>query len=311
MRQCGFHAAASRSCQTHCHNNREVSTIRPSDRGFAGASHEIVTFPRYQRQLIDWLDLNVHHPVYMLFDADVTAARGHIRAYRTEMGAPLSLTAFITGCFARAIDEHKLLHAYRKGRGSLALFEDVDIAMPVERDLESQKVPVPCIIRAANRKSPAEIDREIRIAKTGENPQSRAMKWLPVWLVLPGFIRRFILRRLLANPVRRKAITGTAMVSAAGMFGIGPAWGISPPSYSVSLLVGALTKEPAQDGFGRARESLCLTVCVDHDVVDGAVAARFAQRFKELIESGSGLPTNQGVQAPQVSEVETASAARA
>jgi pyruvate/2-oxoglutarate dehydrogenase complex dihydrolipoamide acyltransferase (E2) component len=247
----------------------------------------------------------VRHPVYLLFEADVTTARHDIRAYRAEMGAPLSLTAFITGCFARAIDEHKLLHAYRKGRGSLALFDDVDIAMPIERDLESQKVPVPCIIRAANRKRLPEIEREIRTAKTGENPQSGAMKWLPIWLMLPGFLRRFILRRLLANPVRRKAITGTAMVSAAGMFGIGPAWGISPPSYSVSLLVGALRKEQVKDGFDQGRESICLTVCVDHDVVDGAVAARFAQRFKELIESGSGLRTDEAT-GSQSRDVKTA-----
>ena len=79
------------------------------------------------------------------------------------------------------------------------------------------------------------------------------------------------------------------MVSAAGMFGVGPAWGISPPSYSVSLIFGALTKRADRAGFGQQRESLCLTICVDHDVVDGAVAARFGQRFKELIESGAGL----------------------
>jgi pyruvate/2-oxoglutarate dehydrogenase complex dihydrolipoamide acyltransferase (E2) component len=44
-------------------------------------------------------------------------------------------------------------------------------------------------------------------------------------------------------------------------------------------------------GIGRrqAREVLCLTVSVDHDIVDGAPAARFTQRLKELIEEGHGL----------------------
>jgi pyruvate/2-oxoglutarate dehydrogenase complex dihydrolipoamide acyltransferase (E2) component len=37
------------------------------------------------------------------------------------------------------------------------------------------------------------------------------------------------------------------------------------------------------------REYLCLTVSFDHDIVDGAPAARFIQRFKDLVESGSGL----------------------
>jgi pyruvate/2-oxoglutarate dehydrogenase complex dihydrolipoamide acyltransferase (E2) component len=37
------------------------------------------------------------------------------------------------------------------------------------------------------------------------------------------------------------------------------------------------------------REHLCLTVSFDHDIIDGAPAARFIQHFKELVESSSGL----------------------
>jgi len=36
-------------------------------------------------------------------------------------------------------------------------------------------------------------------------------------------------------------------------------------------------------------ESLSFTISVDHDIVDGAPAARFAKRLKELIESSYGL----------------------
>ena len=43
--------------------------------------------------------------------------------------------------------------------------------------------------------------------------------------------------------------------------------------------------------FGRVvtREYLSLTVDLDHDIVDGAPAARFVQHVKELIERGNGL----------------------
>jgi len=37
------------------------------------------------------------------------------------------------------------------------------------------------------------------------------------------------------------------------------------------------------------REYLCVTISFDHDVVDGAPAARFTRQFKELIERGYGL----------------------
>jgi hypothetical protein len=37
------------------------------------------------------------------------------------------------------------------------------------------------------------------------------------------------------------------------------------------------------------REYLCVTVSMDHDIIDGAPAARFVQRLKELVEGGYGL----------------------
>jgi pyruvate/2-oxoglutarate dehydrogenase complex dihydrolipoamide acyltransferase (E2) component len=37
------------------------------------------------------------------------------------------------------------------------------------------------------------------------------------------------------------------------------------------------------------REYLCLTLTMDHDVIDGASAARLANHFKQLIETGSGV----------------------
>jgi hypothetical protein len=35
--------------------------------------------------------------------------------------------------------------------------------------------------------------------------------------------------------------------------------------------------------------NLSLTISFDHDIIDGAPAARFTERLKELIESGYGL----------------------
>lgn len=43
------------------------------------------------------------------------------------------------------------------------------------------------------------------------------------------------------------------------------------------------------DGQIAIPEYLSLTISVDHDIIDGAPAARFAQRLKDLIESGYGL----------------------
>ena len=260
------------------------------------SAYRLVPFPRFQRQMIDWLELmHRKHAAYILVEVDVTKARHDIRAFRAETGRHLSLTTYITACFAHALSENKLLHAYRKGRSRLALFDDVDVVVPVEREAEGQRIPMNVIVRAANTKSFEEIDQEIRAAKTGEHPQAGAEPWLPYWLLLPAFLRRFIWTRLMSNPYRRKRIMGTTIVTNAGMFGSGTGWGTFPSPYTCSVLVGSIAKKPAVvHEQVEVREYLCLTVSVDHDIVDGAVAARFVQQLKDLIEGTSLLDEVRG-----------------
>ena len=60
--------------------------------------------------------------------------------------------------------------------------------------------------------------------------------------------------------------------------------------HSLFLTLGGITEKPGVvDGQIAIREYLCLTVSLDHDIIDGAPAARFVTRLKELIESGYGL----------------------
>ncbi|MBM4430540.1 MAG: hypothetical protein FJ026_09385 [Chloroflexi bacterium] len=79
------------------------------------------------------------------------------------------------------------------------------------------------------------------------------------------------------------------------MFGKGHSgWGIYAPAHSLELLVGSATWKPAVvEGRIEPREMLNVTVMFDHDVIDGAPAARFTYRLLELIESGDGLGEGQ------------------
>jgi CubicO group peptidase (beta-lactamase class C family) len=45
-------------------------------------------------------------------------------------------TAFLIACLAKAVDEHKAVQAYRKGRNQLILFEDVDVNTQIEHEVE-------------------------------------------------------------------------------------------------------------------------------------------------------------------------------
>jgi hypothetical protein len=62
----------------------------------------------------------------------------------------------------------------------------------------------------------------------------------------------------------------------------------------LDLVVGGIARRLAEvDGRIESRQMLSLTIIFDHDVIDGAPAARFTRRLVELIESGDGLDEDQ------------------
>lgn len=267
------------------------------------ASSTVVPFTRFRHQMVDWMELmHRQHTVHALLEVDVTDARKAIRESRAATGEPLSFTAFIIASLARGVAEDKRMHAYRKGRSKLVIFDDVDVAVLAERGMEGEKAPVGFTVRAADKKAVTDIQWEIRNAQTEPDPWSSMVRWLPLWLLVPAPIRRFLLAMYLRNPRRRKQLSGTVVVTSVGMFGRGAAWGIPMTGYTLGLTVGGIARKPGvvreRDG-GRAerievREFLSLTISMDHDVIDGAPAARFGARLKELIESGAVLGQRPG-----------------
>jgi pyruvate/2-oxoglutarate dehydrogenase complex dihydrolipoamide acyltransferase (E2) component len=80
------------------------------------------------------------------------------------------------------------------------------------------------------------------------------------------------------------------MVTAVGMFGEGGGWAITMPNFTLNIAVGGISRKPGvYQGEIAIRKYLDLTVSIDHDVVDGAPAARFVQTLRELLESADGL----------------------
>jgi hypothetical protein len=102
----------------------------------------------------------------------------------------------------------------------------------------------------------------------------------------PGVLRRLFLRCLRRSPQWMKRAAGTALVTSVGMFGMGGGWAVGiVPLHTLALTVGGIAVRPGLvDGRFEPREVLSLTVSFDHDIVDGAPAARFAKRLRELVE---------------------------
>ena len=97
-----------------------------------------------------------------------------------------------------------------------------------------------------------------------------------------------VLRR---SPQWLKSTAGTTLVTSVGMFGPGAGWAIGIlPLHTLCLTVGSVTVKPGVvDGRVEPRTFLAVTASVDHDIVDGAPAARFVRRLREIVEGAEVL----------------------
>lgn len=252
------------------------------------ADYQVVAFPKIRRVMINFMhEAQRQHSVHALIEVDVTKPRQRLRAYKAITGESLSFTAFIITCLAKAVDENKSVQAYRKGRHQLIVFDDVDVITMVEREAGGQKMPADHIIRAANKKTFREIHNEIRAAQA---EKVEKFKWMERFALLPTFVMGLVWWALRHDPHLRKRFGGTVGVTSVGMFGIGAGWGITIPYGPLTLVLGGIDDKPGVvDGRIEIREYLYMTISFDHAIIDGAPAARFTQRLKELIENGFGL----------------------
>jgi len=256
-----------------------------------GNAYTVVPFPWVRAPIIDTLQIAQRKPViHALVEVDVTISRQRLSEHKREFGESLSFTAFIIACMAKALREHKDVHAYRRGRRRLVLFEDVDVCTLIEHDVEGGKVATPFVIRAANRKTIRAIHQEIRAAQAAGVGSPWAVRVRRLYPYVPWLLRMAFWRAFERYPRLRKRIGGTVVVSAVGMFGNGAGWGIPITDYTLAITLGGIAEKPGVvAGRIEIRQSLCMTVSVDHTIVDGAPLARFLQRAQTLIESGDGL----------------------
>ncbi len=247
-------------------------------------------YPRIRLLMADGGKLGLaKHTVHGLVEFDITQAREMIRQHRAQTGEALSFSAFFLSCLGKAIDSEKEMHAYRNWRNQLIVFDEVDVNMLFEVEVDGQKTIRPHILRGVNKKSVREIHDEIR-AFQSQHQASQESKFIDRFVLLPGFLRRSFLWLLFKNPQMVKDYYGTVMVSSLGMFGRGTGWGIPVPNHTLQLTLGGIGEKPGVvDDRIEIRKYLSVTISFDHNIIDGAPAARFMDRLRKLIERGDGL----------------------
>ena len=92
------------------------------------------------------------HTIHGLVEFDITRAREAIRQHKVQTGEALSFSAFFLACLGKAIDADKQMHAYRNWRNQLIIFDEVDVNMLFEVEVDGKKTIRPHILRGVNKK---------------------------------------------------------------------------------------------------------------------------------------------------------------
>ncbi len=233
--------------------------------------------------------------VYALLEIDVTKAREKIAQIKeTE---DISFTGWIMKCVSEAAHEHRQLNAYRLGRRNIVLFADVDIAIPIEREVGGEQRPLAYIVRKANEKSVFDITKEIRLVQQQPIDESTEVLGIDLtrfeqWMIhAPLWLKRIGVRLLRRQGLLKKKHLGTIGVTAIGMKGRFPGWviGMGGPVATLVAVGGVIKKPGVVDEKILIRDYLHVSITADHSIIDGGPLARFVSRLTELLETGFGL----------------------
>jgi pyruvate/2-oxoglutarate dehydrogenase complex dihydrolipoamide acyltransferase (E2) component len=254
-----------------------------------GPGYTIEPFHRIRDVVIDvMIPARKKHNIHVLFEVDITDVRKYLRKQKTETGESTSLTAYLIKCTADAAMTNRRLSARRISARRLVVCDDMHISCMVEAEVDGQSHPLAVIIRQANRKSLVEIDGDL--AGFTEEKRKEQIALIRRYSKVPRFIRSIFVRNLTNNPKRIVNDGFNVIFTSVGMYGAGGGHIIPYTDGSLVIGVGGITRKP---GIVKERieprEFLSLTVTFDHNITDGAPAARFAQALKELIERGHGL----------------------
>ncbi|MEM3044321.1 MAG: dihydrolipoamide acetyltransferase family protein [Candidatus Bathyarchaeia archaeon] len=180
------------------------------------------------------------------------------RYYESLEGVKVSITHIIIKAVAKALKDNPIMNSTLK-EDRIEIFEDINIGVAVATE---QGLVVP-VVKDAYNKSIVEIAEEVAT---------------------------------LADKARRNLLSkddvsgGTFTVTNLGMFGVDAFTPLINPPECAILGIGRITEKPVVDGGGIAVKPIMhLCLSFDHRIVDGAPAAMFLQRVKEILEGKEPL----------------------
>lgn len=260
--------------------------------------HKEIRFPKTRMATFDVVELGrKKHHMKGLLEIDVTRPLDLIREFRVKNDQQLSFTAWLLKTIGTTLIDFQQAYAYLYSKKKAVVFEDIDIAITVEREYHGMYVPLPYVIRQVDQKSMVAITEEINTVKnrpiTSKDVvlgQDRISLAAHIYYSLPGFMRRMIWKHYLLKPGPANKNMGNVAFTSIGMMGNASGWFIHTSVHPIAFGVSSIKKKPGVIGQNiEIRSFLHMTVLLDHDVIDGAPMARFITKLSKNIESGLGL----------------------
>jgi pyruvate/2-oxoglutarate dehydrogenase complex dihydrolipoamide acyltransferase (E2) component len=199
----------------------------------------------------------------------------------------ISLISYLVHCTAISAREKPEFNSFKKGN-RIVTFNEVDISLIFEVEIEGRKFPMNYIIRSADTKSLKEIDTEINNVRTSPVEKNFLSKEIRIFYNLPRLARKAIWSRIMANPFLIKKYLGTVGITALHTVNAGQFWGLPLSPLTLTLTYGGIYNKVVKikDKYA-GREFLNVTASVNHDMVDGGQAKRYFKLLKRKVENFS------------------------
>jgi pyruvate dehydrogenase E2 component (dihydrolipoamide acetyltransferase) len=225
------------------------------------AVKEILPIKSMQRTIAERMSLSVKTATHCSITIEVDASRmvDLRRKINTELKVEggVSYADMLVKAVATALKDHPVLNSTLED-GQLKIFEDVNIGVAVEVEAEGTSGLLVPVIEKADKKTLLEIAYESMM----------------------------LIERARTGKASHEDLTGgTFTVTNLGMYDVETFIPIINPPESAILGAGTITEKPVvSNGKVEVKPLMRLTLSFDHRVINGAPAARFMQRLKQVLE---------------------------
>jgi pyruvate/2-oxoglutarate dehydrogenase complex dihydrolipoamide acyltransferase (E2) component len=258
-----------------------------------GSRDDVRPLSAHERLCGDIIDVLKTPLVAGICEIDFAAVHALRRSLPAESAPSITDVTMVVAAVARALAADPRLHTIHR-RGRRIVPADVDVGVSVAgRGLLS---PV-TVVRGAQARTAGEIAIAIH-GGSREALRSEQRDIERAWMtrLVPGPLRRLLLRSAFASPGFRRKLVGTFQVSSVGTFGVEIA--LTPVAAAPLLMLGR-TQERAvvRDGSVVVRPRAWISVQADHRVLDAASMGSFLtllqaslDRPQDLLERPSDQP---------------------